>query len=137
MGRLTAALLATLWVAAACGGGSTEPSAGPTTGSAPAPDGTRRGGDPGVDAVAELTDFRCAPDDAGRWKAAGVITNPTERVASYAVTVVVSGADARDVEGKRRILPAPPGDPRPFAIGNVPVGAGVGPTCSVRVVRLR
>lgn len=136
MGRLTAGLLIALWAVSACGG-SGEPSASPTTGSAAGPDGNRRSGLGGADAVDDLSDFRCAPDDAGRWRAAGVITNPTERTASYAVTVVVAGADAGDAQGKRRTLPALPREPTPFAIGNVPVGAGVDATCSVRVVRLR
>lgn len=138
MGRLTAGLLAGLALVSACGSGSGEPSASPTTPSeTAAPGGAGRDGLRGADAVGDLSSFRCEPDDDGRWEASGFITNPTDRTASYAVTVVVSGADIRDAQGRQRILPALPGAQTPFAIANVPMGDGVDPTCSVRVVRLR
>ncbi len=136
MGRLRAGLLTALAIVTGCGLGSGgQPSSAPSSAtepSKPAPDGLGS-----ADAAADLSDFSCAPGDDGRWKASGFLTNPRERTASYAVTVVVAGADVRDAEGKRRTLPALPGDPTPFTIAKVPVAAGVNPTCSVRVVRLR
>ena len=137
MGRLTAALLAVLCVVSGCGIGSDEPSGGPTPSTADTPHPARQAALGVADAVTDLTEFRCAPGEGGRWEASGVITNPTQRTASYAVTVVVSGPEVRDPQGKRRTLPALPGEPTPFAIGNVPTSAAVDPTCSVRVVRLR
>ncbi len=137
MGRLIAGLLTVVVLVSACGIGADEPSDSPLPSTAAAPGSAREAGLGGADAVSDLSDFQCARAQRGRWEASGVITNPTRRTASYAVTVVVSGAEVRDPQGKRRTLPALPGEPTPFAIGNVPTSAAVDPTCSVRVVRLR
>lgn len=136
VGRLIAGLLVALSAMSGCGSGS-EPTGNPTPSTAATPDPARDAGLAGADAVSDLSDFRCDRAEGGRWAASGVITNPTRRTASYAVTVVVSGPDESDPQGKRRTLPALPGEPTPFAIGAIPTSAGADPICSVRVVRLR
>jgi len=131
MGRLAAAVVAVAFVSGC--GGSAEPAAttAPTQSTA---DPERR--PRVVDAIEDLSDFTCAPDDRGVWTASGVLTNTTRRVASYAVTVVVAESQAGGVRGKQRRLPASPGEPKQFTIRRIPVN-GVDPACSVRVVRHR
>ena len=133
MARRSAALLAVVVVASACGG-SEEPTAS-TASPASTPEPERL--PPVVDAIDDLTDFTCQPGEGDGWVASGVLTNSTQRVASYAVTVVVAGSEPGRVPGKRRTLPVPPGEPTQFAIRAIPVAAGLDPACSVRVVRHR
>jgi hypothetical protein len=133
MAGRVAALVAVLGVAAGCGG-----SAGPAA-TSPAPstttDAKRR---PAVvDASDDLSEFSCATGEGGAWAASGVLTNGTDRVASYAVTVVVAGPEAASVRGKQRTVALRPGEPTPFTIRDIPVSSGIDPTCSVRVVRHR
>jgi len=133
MARRGAVLLALVAVASGCGGSAEPGATTATTGST----GERERRPRVVDAGDELTGFTCAPGEGSAWTASGVLTNSTERVASYAVTVVVAGSDAARVRGKQRTLPVLPGQPTPFTIRGIPVGGGLEPACSVRVVRHR
>lgn len=136
MGRMASrmvALLALLAVVPGCGR-SVGPAATTTTPSV-TPDAERRLA--AVDATDDLTGFSCAPGQDGAWAASGVLTNGTDRVASYAVTVVVAGAEAAAARGKQRTLPVPPDEPTRFQIRDIPVSPGTDLTCSVRVVRHR
>ena len=133
MPRRSAAVLAVVFVASGCGGFDEPSSSTAPPASTPEPERRPRV----VDAIDDLTDFTCQPGDGDGWVASGVLTNSTQRVASYAVTVVVAGSDAGSVPGKRRTLPVPPGEATPFAIRAIPVAAELDPACSVRVVRHR
>ena len=131
MARLSAAA-AVVALVAGCGGSAEPAATAPTT---PTLEPERR--PRVVDAVDDLSEFTCAPDDGGAWAASGVLTNGTGRLASYAVTVVVAGAEAAAARGKQRTLPVRPGEPTRFEIRDIPVSAGGDLTCSVRVVRHR
>jgi hypothetical protein len=128
------AILVAGLLASGCGG-SSDPTATSSPTPSATPDAKRR---PAVvDAIDDLSEFSCAPGEDGAWRASGVLTNATDRVASYAVTVVVAGAEAAAARGKQRTLPVSPREPTPFAIRDIPVSPGADPTCSVRVVRHR
>jgi len=135
--RTVAALVVALALTGGCGGGSGDPVAGVTPADL---DSERRVAERlgGVDAADDLSGFSCAPNDDGRWRASGVITNGTDRRASYAVTVLVAGAETAEGRAKERTLVGlRTGEPTKFTILDVPVASGSDPTCTVRVVRLR
>ncbi len=125
---------------AACGGGSDEPSASPTSDSptvSQSPASLDRADDQVVDAGSDLSDFVCAADDDGDWNASGVITNSSEQSADYRVTVVVADGPGASLPGKSRTLTdLDPGVEEPFDVKRVAPTGDADPTCNVEVLRL-
>lgn len=150
--RVATCLIATAMLLAACGGGddsdklpadersSTPVPAEKTTGAGN--DGATSGSPgttvPGAAANEDLSGFVCVAADGGRWKASGVITNPSSKTSDYRVTVIVGPADAGRKKARRQILPrVSPDKPVPFALDKIPAAAGGTPVCRVQVVRYR
>jgi hypothetical protein len=125
---------------AACGGGTDEPSASPTSDSptvSESPASLDRSDDQIVDAASDLSDFVCAADDDGDWNASGVITNSSEQPADYRVTVVVADGPGASLPGKSRTLTdLDPGFEEPFDVKRLAPTGDTDPTCSVEVLRL-
>jgi hypothetical protein len=125
---------------AACGGGSDDPSASPTSDSTAVsqpPASPERPDKRVVDAGSDLTDFACAADDDGGWNASGVITNSTGQPADYRVTVVVADGAGASLPGKSRTLTdLAPGVAEPFDVNRLAASGDTDPACNVEVLRL-
>jgi hypothetical protein len=126
---------------AACGGGSDEPSASPTSDSPAASHPSNASSDRSeehvVDAGSDLSDFVCAADDDGDWNASGVVTNSTGQPADYRVTVVVADGPGVALPGKSRTLTdLDPGGSEPFDVKRLAPSGDADPTCHVEVLRL-
>jgi hypothetical protein len=135
------ALVVVAMAVAACGGGSDEPSASPTSDSPAVSESpsvsTDRSADRVVDAGSDLSDFVCAADDEGDWNASGVITNSTEQPADYRVTVVVADGPGASLPGKSRTLTdLDPGVEEAFDVKRLAPTGDTDPTCNVEVLRL-
>jgi hypothetical protein len=127
-------------VLAACGGGSDDPSASPTSDSpmvTQPPASGDRADDQVVDAAGDLSDFVCAADEEGDWDASGVVTNSTGERADYRVTVVVADGPGTALPGKSRTLTAlDPGVAEPFKVKRLAPSGEADPSCNVEVLRL-
>jgi hypothetical protein len=139
MSRVLGLIVAAMALAA-CGGGSEEPAASPTSDSPPVSEPSAspdRSDDQVVDAGSDLSDFVCAADGDGDWNASGVITNSTEQPADYRVTVVVADGPGASLPGKTRTLTdLDPGVEEPFDVKRLAPTGDTDPTCNVEVLRL-
>jgi hypothetical protein len=139
MSRVLGLIVAAMALAA-CGGGSEEPAASPTSDPPPVSEPSAspdRSDDQVVDAGSDLSDFVCAADDDGDWNASGVITNSTEQPADYRVTVVVADGPGASLPGKTRTLTdLDPGVEEPFDVKRLAPTGDTDPTCNVEVLRL-
>lgn len=146
--RIALCLVAAAMLLAGCGGGgdSTDKVPADERSSTPVPaEKTTDGANeskapalPGAAANADLSGFACIAAGGGRWKASGVITNPSSKTSDYRITVIVGPADAGRKNARRRVLPrVRPDNPVPFVLDKIPAAAGNTPVCRVQVVRYR
>jgi hypothetical protein len=138
-GRRLLALCAAVLLAAGCGSGDAEPPTpdDPTTTATPGETATPPPPAGGEDASADLSEFVCAPDQAGAWNASGVLTPSGPGTGDYSVTVVVATAEESSVQGRERVLAGlEAGVPVPFTIRDVPPEGTGDLTCHIKVVRL-
>lgn len=150
--RIAPCLLAAAMLLAGCGGGDGNdrlPADERSSTPVPAEKTTGTGGDgstpesqapalPGAAANGDLSGFACVAAGGGRWKASGVITNPSSRTSDYRITVIVGPADAGRKNARRRILPrVSPDKAITFSLDQIPVASGGTPVCRVQVVRYR
>ncbi|HYJ66992.1 MAG TPA: hypothetical protein VEX15_04955 [Nocardioidaceae bacterium] len=133
-------LIAVAMALVACGGGSDDPSASPTSDSPTASQPVTSpdvADEQVVNAGSDLSDFVCEADDDGDWNASGVITNSTGQLADYRVTVVVADGPGVALPGKSRTLTdLAPGIDEPFDVKRLAPSGEADPTCHVELLRL-
>lgn len=94
--------------------------------------------DGGVAAPDTLSAFQCEPDDQGRWRASGTLTNGERDDAAYRVTVVVAPPGTPSATAREITVPdVASGESVDFTSEQLPATTGDDPLCSVQVVRLR
>ena len=127
--------VALLLVLGACGGGSDEPGAAPST-TAPAvvpgasPTTPAPTGDP---VPAALSRFRCDADGAGTYTASGILTNSTKKSVTFQVTVYVGEpVPGRQTAKTKQVPKVAAGGSVEFQVDTIP--AVEGGTCHVQVI---
>jgi len=127
--RLTA--LALLLVLGACGSGSGDPEPSPST-TTPAVDPTTPA-PTGKPVPAALSRFRCDPDGAGTYTAAGILSNRTKSAVTFQVTVYVGQpVKGKQVAKTKQVPKVAGGGSVEFQIDQIP--AVEGGTCHVQVI---
>lgn len=128
------AVVALLFVVAACGGGPSEPTTQATTSTAQtasSPATSVPTGDPVPEA---LQRFRCRADDKGNWQAFGYLVNSGKAAATYQVTVFVGEPSGGAQQGKtKQVANVGAGASVSFTIHKIPAPESGG-TCHVQVL---
>lgn len=112
--RLVTGALALALVLGGCGGGADKPDdrsaeastapAKSSSASSPSAEASAQSGVKAAPALDDLSGFSCKADEAGTWKAVGVLRNDGKKKASYRVTVYLGQADGKQRDAKEKAI---------------------------------